>query len=140
MKTMMLFLSMICICAVGLAQQNDHNPQLRPGIICIYETPEGLWIADGYPPSMDPHAIATINPAFIFPLDGSGPIALDPTMGKRINPYLVYLQDKIDPGLNHTKAMTVNPSFLIEFDRFDPIPLDPSIQCEINPNYINPEY
>jgi hypothetical protein len=135
MKTMILFICMLCICSLGLTQDLNHNHNLKPGVIFITQTPGGQWIIDGFPPPTA-SAMSTINEVYLFPLDGSGPIPIsDPTLIKRINPYHNFTIDGIDPGPSPLKRKVVNPAFLIPIDGIDPGP-SPLKRKVVNPAYL----
>lgn len=80
---------------------------------------------DGFLPKNVPNVGTSINPVFINPIDGSGPIALDPSIGVTINPYLLYDEDKMYPWPNPNKGLQINPNYLIPIEASGPIALDP---------------
>lgn len=87
---MTLLVGLLCVCALGLAQGNFHYADAPKGVICVYQTSSGEWIADGFPPNVDPHKIAKVNPVYLIPIDGSGP---GPHKRRYINPNYLISQD-----------------------------------------------
>jgi hypothetical protein len=114
MKTLVLIVCAIFISTVALAQQNRYDYKLKPGILYVSQNPEGELIIEGYPPSIDPWASFEINPAYLTPIDNAGPIGLDPTAIKRINPNHVFYVDRMYPEQSPLEPRTVNPANPIE--------------------------
>jgi hypothetical protein len=136
MKTMVFTLCLLFVCILGLAQNQSSLQQVRTGVIYVYVSPDQQWAGDGFPPKIDPHAISQINPSFINPIDGSGPIGLDPTIGAEINPYLVFVVDGIDPGPGPYKRKVINPSFINPIEGGALIVSDPHKKKQINPSFL----
>lgn len=137
MKTLLVLLCVLGICTLGLAQDYAY-PQLKPGVKYVFHTPEGQLNIDNYPPAnIDPWGTVTVNPAFMNNIDGSGPIALNHTAIRRMNPYLLFNQDYMDPGQSPIKRNPINPAFLHNHDGFEPIVPDPRAVKSVNPAFQN---
>jgi len=133
MKTIILFLSMISICTLGLAQDVNHVHHLKPGVVYIIHTPEGELIIDG----MNPFTMKSINQAYLVPLDGSGIIPVnDPALLKRLNPYSNVSLDGIDPGSRPLKSESFDPNWNYSIEGIDPGPGQLKRRV-ISPNYLN---
>jgi hypothetical protein len=135
MKTLILIVLLLCVGSIGLAQQNDQDSQ--SGAIYFYETVDGYWVAEGYPPVIDPWAACNIKPVFLMPLDGSGPIALDPTLCTTVNPNFLINIDKVDPmPLPHLQVTYIDPDFINVLDKVDPIIPDHRLCKQIDPAHL----
>jgi hypothetical protein len=136
MKTMVLTLCLLFVAVIGQAQYQSSVQQSNPGAIYVYVSHERQYAGDGFPPVIDPWAIKPINPAFINPIDGSGPIWMDPSLGADINPYLNFLIDGIDPGPGPFKRKVINPSFINPIEGGAPIIADPRRIKKIDPSFL----
>jgi hypothetical protein len=135
MKSLFTLLCLLSICIIGQAQDRGLKHQIQPGSV-YYVDQADLW---GFPPKNDPNAGTTINPAYISPIDGSGPIALDPTKSMTVNPYILYAEDGIYPWPDPNKGFIINPNYLIPEEGSGPIALDPHRRRVINPVFLVPE-
>ena len=116
---MFVILCVFAVCSMGMAQERAPYPQLKPGVIYIWQTPDEELIIDGFPPQSDPWAISGINPGYLEPIDGAGPIAMDPSKAKRMNPYHLFIVDG-SAGLQASKARVGNA-----VDKTCPARIDP---------------
>ena len=135
MKIMFVLLFGLGICTSGLAQDNAYYPNV-PAVIYVFHTQNGVLVYDTYPPAdIDPYAVMTINPAFLMNFDGSGPNVLDPKAKKRMNPYLLFVQDYIDPGQSPVKRRNINTNYINPCDSYGPIVPNTRLKTAINPAF-----
>ena len=130
---------MLSICIVGQAQDKSHNYQMQSRVKIVHISPGGPMGIDGFSPKNDPNAGTGINPAYINPIDGSGPIGLNPHLSVTVNPYILYPEDGMYPWPDPNKGFQINPNYIDPEDGSGPIALDPHRRRVINPIYLVPE-
>jgi hypothetical protein len=134
MKTLFVLLCVLAICSLGVAQDHASFPTLKPGVVYVFQTPVGEVITDGYQPGGDPWTPSVIKSAFLIPIDGSGPIAMDPTKITSINPKHLIVLDYAYPWGNIFRPKTNNPT---NIDKYPPANTDPWRSKTSNPAWSN---
>ena len=137
MKTLVLIVCAIFISTMAIAQQNNYEYKLKPGVVYVFQTPEGELIIEGCNPSIDPWASVGVNPAFINPVDFAGPIALDPTAKMTVDPSYLGNIERLYPKQSPFEPGNINPSYINPIETAYPKINDPWSVRRVNPAYGN---
>lgn len=132
MKTLFVLVCMFAICTLGMAQERNPYPNLKPGVLYVFNSSQGQMLIEGLHPEVDPYAISEINPAFLTPIDGAGPIAMDPTEIRRMNPNHLFILDGACTGQSAWRTRTANT-----IDKTSPANTNPLRSRTSNPSWAN---